>query len=66
MRYDPKHPVPPFVFILMCVSVLQGADPSCRDSDGRHTLVVAVVNGHHDVLPVLVQRGADVDQQCEK
>lgn len=22
-----------------------------------------MVNGHHDVLPVLVQRGADVDQQ---
>ncbi|GAA6225644.1 double zinc ribbon and ankyrin repeat-containing protein 1 isoform X3 [Lates japonicus] len=41
----------------------QGADPSCCGSDGRHTLAVAVVNGHHDVLPVLVQRGADVDQQ---
>lgn len=41
----------------------QGADPSCCNSDGRHALAVAVVNGHHDVLPVLVQRGADVDQQ---
>ncbi|XP_034534160.1 double zinc ribbon and ankyrin repeat-containing protein 1, partial [Notolabrus celidotus] len=41
----------------------QGADPSCCDSDGRHALTVAVVNGHHEVLPVLVQRGADVDQQ---
>uniref|UniRef100_A0A3Q3F3E5 Double zinc ribbon and ankyrin repeat domains 1 n=1 Tax=Labrus bergylta TaxID=56723 RepID=A0A3Q3F3E5_9LABR len=41
----------------------QGADPSCCDSDGRHALAVAVVNGHHDALPVLVQRGADVDQQ---
>uniref|UniRef100_A0A3Q3BCA2 Uncharacterized protein n=1 Tax=Kryptolebias marmoratus TaxID=37003 RepID=A0A3Q3BCA2_KRYMA len=41
----------------------QGADPSCCGSDGRHALTVAVVNGHHDVLPVLVQRGADVDQQ---
>lgn len=41
----------------------QGADPSCCGRDGRHALVVAVVNGHHDVLPVLVQRGADVDQQ---
>ncbi|XP_076584398.1 double zinc ribbon and ankyrin repeat-containing protein 1 isoform X2 [Chaetodon auriga] len=41
----------------------QGADPSCCGSDGRHALAVAVVNGHHDVLPVLVQRGADVDQQ---
>uniref|UniRef100_UPI003AAB8192 double zinc ribbon and ankyrin repeat-containing protein 1 n=1 Tax=Centroberyx gerrardi TaxID=166262 RepID=UPI003AAB8192 len=41
----------------------QGADPSCRGSDGRPALLVAVVNGHHDVLPVLVQRGADVNQQ---
>ncbi|XP_074553973.1 double zinc ribbon and ankyrin repeat-containing protein 1 [Halichoeres trimaculatus] len=41
----------------------QGADPSCCDSDGRHALTLAVINSHHDVLPVLVQRGADVDQQ---
>lgn len=41
----------------------QGADPSCCNSDGRHALAIAVVNGHHDVLPVLVQRGADVDQR---
>ncbi|XP_037546406.1 double zinc ribbon and ankyrin repeat-containing protein 1 [Nematolebias whitei] len=41
----------------------QGANPSCCGGDGRHALLVAVVNGHHDVLPVLVQRGADVDQQ---
>ncbi|XP_069578174.1 double zinc ribbon and ankyrin repeat-containing protein 1 [Brachyistius frenatus] len=41
----------------------QGADPSCCGSDGRHALSVAVVNGHHDIVPVLVQRGAGVDQQ---
>ncbi|XP_072240021.1 double zinc ribbon and ankyrin repeat-containing protein 1 [Leuresthes tenuis] len=41
----------------------QGADPSCCQSDGRHALVVAVASGYHDVLPVLVQRGADVDQK---
>ncbi|XP_073329406.1 double zinc ribbon and ankyrin repeat-containing protein 1 [Pagrus major] len=41
----------------------QGADPSCCGGDGRHALAVAVLNGHHDVLPVLVQRGADVDEQ---
>ncbi|XP_028276955.1 double zinc ribbon and ankyrin repeat-containing protein 1 [Parambassis ranga] len=41
----------------------QGADPSCCGSDGRHALAVAVLNSHHDVLPVLVQRGADVDKQ---
>ncbi|KAK5608225.1 hypothetical protein CRENBAI_002203 [Crenichthys baileyi] len=40
-----------------------GADPSCFGSDSRHALAVAVVNGHHNILPVLVQRGADVDQQ---
>uniref|UniRef100_A0A3Q2CLI7 Double zinc ribbon and ankyrin repeat domains 1 n=1 Tax=Cyprinodon variegatus TaxID=28743 RepID=A0A3Q2CLI7_CYPVA len=41
----------------------QGADPSCCGSDSRHALAVAVVNSHYDVLPVLIQRGADVDQQ---
>ncbi|XP_053275627.1 double zinc ribbon and ankyrin repeat-containing protein 1 [Pleuronectes platessa] len=41
----------------------QGADPSCCGSDGRHALAVAVVHGHSEVLPLLVQRGADVDQQ---
>ncbi|XP_047194056.1 double zinc ribbon and ankyrin repeat-containing protein 1 isoform X2 [Hippoglossus stenolepis] len=41
----------------------QGADPSCCGSDGRHALAVAAVHGHSDVLPLLVQRGADVDQQ---
>ncbi|KAG7486414.1 double zinc ribbon and ankyrin repeat-containing protein 1 isoform X1 [Solea senegalensis] len=40
-----------------------GADPCCCGSDGRHALAVAVVNGHHDVIPVLVQRGADVNQR---
>ncbi|KAK2918374.1 double zinc ribbon and ankyrin repeat-containing protein 1 isoform X2 [Channa argus] len=44
----------------------QGANPSCCDSDGQHALAVAVLNGHHDVLPVLVQQGADVDQQSGK
>lgn len=48
----------------VCVFIFhQGADPSCCSSDGRHALAVAVLNGHHDVLPVLVQRGAAVDQQ---
>ncbi|KAM9857047.1 double zinc ribbon and ankyrin repeat-containing protein 1 [Aulostomus maculatus] len=41
----------------------QGADPCCCGSDGQHALAVAVLNGHHDVLPVLLQRGADVNQQ---
>ncbi|KAM4585297.1 double zinc ribbon and ankyrin repeat-containing protein 1 isoform 3-T4 [Odontesthes bonariensis] len=41
----------------------QGADPSCCRGDGRHALLVAVASGHHDALPVLVQRGADVNRQ---
>uniref|UniRef100_A0A4W4HSG1 Double zinc ribbon and ankyrin repeat-containing protein 1 n=1 Tax=Electrophorus electricus TaxID=8005 RepID=A0A4W4HSG1_ELEEL len=40
----------------------EGANPSCLGSDTRPVLVAAVLNGHHDVIPVLVQKGADVDQ----
>ncbi|KAB1262384.1 Double zinc ribbon and ankyrin repeat-containing protein 1 [Camelus dromedarius] len=43
--------------------VLQGADPNCSDSEDRPVLSTAVVNKHHEAIPVLVQRGADVDQQ---
>lgn len=35
----------------------------CQDSKGQPVLAVAIVSGHHDVIPVLVQRGADVNQQ---
>ncbi|XP_054866236.1 double zinc ribbon and ankyrin repeat-containing protein 1 isoform X2 [Amphiprion ocellaris] len=41
----------------------QGVDPSCCGGDSRHALADTMVNGHHDVLPVLVQRGADVEQE---
>ncbi|XP_028828005.1 double zinc ribbon and ankyrin repeat-containing protein 1-like isoform X2 [Denticeps clupeoides] len=41
----------------------EGADPSCLDRDGNSALAVAVMNGHHDVIPVLVQKGADVNFQ---
>ncbi|KAG8522982.1 LOW QUALITY PROTEIN: Double zinc ribbon and ankyrin repeat-containing protein 1, partial [Galemys pyrenaicus] len=41
----------------------EGADPSCSDSEDRPVITVAVVNKHHEAIPVLVQRGADVDQQ---
>ncbi|XP_053472594.1 double zinc ribbon and ankyrin repeat-containing protein 1 isoform X3 [Ictalurus furcatus] len=40
----------------------EGANPSCLDSDERPPLVAAVLNGHCDVIPLLVQKGADVDQ----
>ncbi|XP_012583534.1 PREDICTED: double zinc ribbon and ankyrin repeat-containing protein 1 isoform X3 [Condylura cristata] len=41
----------------------EGADPCCSDSEDRPVIAVAVVNKHHDAIPVLVQRGADIDQQ---
>ncbi|KAM6972425.1 double zinc ribbon and ankyrin repeat-containing protein 1 [Aplochiton taeniatus] len=40
----------------------EGADPTSQDTDGRPALVVAVVNGHHNVIPLLVQKGADINQ----
>uniref|UniRef100_A0A8C9SNB3 Double zinc ribbon and ankyrin repeat domains 1 n=1 Tax=Scleropages formosus TaxID=113540 RepID=A0A8C9SNB3_SCLFO len=41
----------------------EGADPSCQDSKGLPALTVAVVNQHHEVIPLLVQKGADIDEQ---
>uniref|UniRef100_A0A8C8JMN7 Double zinc ribbon and ankyrin repeat-containing protein 1 n=1 Tax=Oncorhynchus tshawytscha TaxID=74940 RepID=A0A8C8JMN7_ONCTS len=41
----------------------EGADPSCQGCAGHPALVVAVLHEHHEVLPVLVQRGADVNRQ---
>lgn len=41
----------------------QGADPTRCHGNARHALAVAVLNGHPQVLPILVQQGADVDQQ---
>ncbi|XP_037103581.1 double zinc ribbon and ankyrin repeat-containing protein 1 isoform X3 [Syngnathus acus] len=41
----------------------QGADPECRGSDGRPAVAVAAVNGHHAVVPLLLQRGANIDLQ---
>jgi ankyrin repeat protein len=43
--------------------VLQGADPNCSDNEGRPAITMAVVNNHHEAIPVLAQRGADIDQQ---
>nr|XP_040130005.1 double zinc ribbon and ankyrin repeat-containing protein 1 isoform X5 [Ictidomys tridecemlineatus] len=40
----------------------EGADPNCCDNDGRPAIIVAVVNKHHEAIPVLAQRGADIDQ----
>ncbi|XP_029774765.1 double zinc ribbon and ankyrin repeat-containing protein 1 isoform X2 [Suricata suricatta] len=41
----------------------EGADPNCRDSEERPVLIMAVVNQHHEAIPVLVQRGADTEQR---
>ncbi|KAM4770741.1 double zinc ribbon and ankyrin repeat-containing protein 1 [Rhinophrynus dorsalis] len=41
----------------------EGADPNCSNNEDRPALTVAVLSGHHKVIPVLVQKGADIDQQ---
>ncbi|KAG9484232.1 hypothetical protein GDO78_009900 [Eleutherodactylus coqui] len=41
----------------------EGADPNCCNNEDRPVLTVAILNGHHEVVPVLVQKGADIDQQ---
>ncbi|XP_043335243.1 double zinc ribbon and ankyrin repeat-containing protein 1 isoform X6 [Cervus canadensis] len=41
----------------------EGADPNCSDNQDRPVLSLAAMNQHHEAIPVLVQRGADVDQQ---
>jgi len=41
----------------------EGADPNCRDSEERPVITVAVVNTRPEVIPVLVQRGADTEQR---
>lgn len=43
--------------------MLQGADPNCCDDEDRPVVTVAVISKHHEVIPVLVQRGADINQQ---
>ncbi|XP_053526935.1 double zinc ribbon and ankyrin repeat-containing protein 1 isoform X2 [Artibeus jamaicensis] len=41
----------------------EGADPNCSDNEDRPVITMAVINKHHQAIPVLVQRGADIDQQ---
>ncbi|XP_061064532.1 double zinc ribbon and ankyrin repeat-containing protein 1 isoform X3 [Eubalaena glacialis] len=41
----------------------EGADPNCSEKEDQPVLSLAVTNKHHEAIPVLVQRGADVDQQ---
>uniref|UniRef100_A0A8D2Q614 Double zinc ribbon and ankyrin repeat domains 1 n=1 Tax=Varanus komodoensis TaxID=61221 RepID=A0A8D2Q614_VARKO len=41
----------------------EGADPNCTDGAGPPALTLAVLNKHPQVIPVLVQKGADIDRQ---
>ncbi|XP_053169555.1 double zinc ribbon and ankyrin repeat-containing protein 1 isoform X5 [Hemicordylus capensis] len=41
----------------------EGADPNCTNSDDQPALTLAVLNKHHEAIPVLVQKGADIDHQ---
>ncbi|XP_016001622.2 double zinc ribbon and ankyrin repeat-containing protein 1 isoform X5 [Rousettus aegyptiacus] len=49
--------------LAFCFCLFQGADPNCSDNEDRPVVTVAVINKHHEVIPVLVHRGADIDQQ---
>ena len=42
---------------------MQGCSASCVNKDGRPALHVAVLAGHADAVPVLVQAGADVNRK---
>nr|XP_028593979.1 double zinc ribbon and ankyrin repeat-containing protein 1 isoform X2 [Podarcis muralis] len=41
----------------------EGADPNCTNSEDQPALTLAVLNRHHEVIPILVQKGANVDHQ---
>lgn len=41
----------------------QGADPNCIGDEDRPALTVAVLNKHAEAISLLVQKGADIDQQ---
>jgi len=41
----------------------QGCNPSCVNREGQPALHVAVLAAHADVVPVLVQGGADVNRK---
>uniref|UniRef100_A0A5F8GSA7 Double zinc ribbon and ankyrin repeat-containing protein 1 n=1 Tax=Monodelphis domestica TaxID=13616 RepID=A0A5F8GSA7_MONDO len=41
----------------------EGADPNCTNNEDRPSLTVAVLNKHHEAIPILLQKGADIDHQ---
>lgn len=40
----------------------RGADPGCRDNDGMTPLLLAAYEGNDDVVELLLEAGADVDE----
>ncbi|XP_077166030.1 double zinc ribbon and ankyrin repeat-containing protein 1 isoform X1 [Paroedura picta] len=41
----------------------EGADPNCTNEHDLAVLMLAVLNQHHEAIPVLAQKGADIDHQ---
>ncbi|NXQ78774.1 DZAN1 protein, partial [Nyctibius grandis] len=41
----------------------KGADPNCISDEDRPALTVAVLNKHAEAISLLVQKGADIDEQ---
>ncbi|NXN46162.1 DZAN1 protein, partial [Rhinoptilus africanus] len=41
----------------------EGADPNCTRAEERPALTVAVLNKHAEAVSLLLQKGADIDQQ---
>ncbi|KFW94385.1 Double zinc ribbon and ankyrin repeat-containing protein 1, partial [Phalacrocorax carbo] len=41
----------------------EGADPNCISNEDQPVLTVAVLNKHAEAISLLVQKGADIDQQ---
>ncbi|XP_043845309.1 double zinc ribbon and ankyrin repeat-containing protein 1 isoform X3 [Dromiciops gliroides] len=40
-----------------------GADPNCTNNEDRPSLTLAVLNKRHEAIPVLLQKGANIDHQ---
>lgn len=40
--------------------LLAGAEMNVQDKDGKTALMVAIINGHQDLVELLLQRNADI------
>lgn len=45
-----------------CLLLERGADPGQRDQDGMTSLLLAAYEGHDDIVELLLEAGADVDE----